>query len=133
MTSTPEQTETAATATAEPQATKKSRVGPRRAHVAPVKPKSAKTARSTNKAPKSAKKAKGPKNTGSPRDGSKASKILNLLKHPNGATAKELMKVTAWQPHSVRGFISMLRKKGFKITASTNDGGDRCYRIGSSK
>jgi len=139
MTSTPEQTETAlATTAAEPQATKKPRVGVRGAHVAPAKAKSAKKANRAKKAPKRAKKATAPgprdgkKTTGarkatSPRNGSKAAKILDLLKRPGGATAKELMKATSWQPHSVRGFISTLKKKGFKIASSTSDGGDRCY------
>jgi len=130
MTSTPEQPETApAAAAGEPKATKTAHVGARRAHVAPAKGKPVTKARLTKKAHKRAKKATGT----SPRDGSKAAKILDLLKRPGGATAKELMKATGWQPHSVRGFVSTLKKAGFKITASTNEGGDRCYRIAIGK
>ena len=40
------------------------------------------------------------------RAGSKTNAILELLKRPDGVTAKELMKATGWQPHSVRGFLS---------------------------
>jgi hypothetical protein len=142
MTSTPEQTEPApAAATAEPQATKKPRVGARRAHVAPAKATSAKKASPARKAPKRAKKATGTgprdssKATGtrkatSPRDGSKTAKILDLLKRPGGATAKELMKATGWQPHSLRGFISLLGSKGgHKTESSKNAAGERCYRV----
>jgi hypothetical protein len=35
-----------------------------------------------------------------------AAVVLNLLKRSGGATAKELMKATGWQPHSVRGCTS---------------------------
>jgi len=44
--------------------------------------------------------------TAAPRPGSKTAKLLDLLKRDSGATLKELMKATGWQPHSVRGFLS---------------------------
>jgi len=34
-----------------------------------------------------------------PREGSKTATILDLLKRAGGATAKELLKATGWQPH----------------------------------
>lgn len=61
---------------------------------------------------KGAKKAKKAKQAGVPRDGSKTAEIIALLKRKGGATTRELMKATGWQPHSVRGFLSgTLRKK----------------------
>src|SRR5665811_605531 len=39
------------------------------------------------------------------RAGSKTAKLLALLKKPEGAGLKELLKATGWQSHSVRGFI----------------------------
>jgi Protein of unknown function (DUF3489) len=46
------------------------------------------------------------------REGSKTAQIVALLKRPGGVTAKELMKATGWQAHSVRGFLSgTVRKK----------------------
>jgi hypothetical protein len=81
-------------------AAKKARVGARRANVALPKAKSAKKPSPVAKPPKSGKKASGA------RDGSKSAKVLELLKWPGGVTAKELVKVTGWQPHSVRGFLS---------------------------
>ena len=37
---------------------------------------------------------------------------------------------TGWQPHTVRGFVSILgRKEGEKVESSKNEAGDRVYRI----
>jgi hypothetical protein len=125
MTSTAEQTGTVQTATAaaQPKPTKKARVGARRAHVAPKKGKSGKKASPAKKAPKSAKKA------GAARDGGKAAKILDLLKRPDGATLKELMKATGWQAHSVRGFLSgtVGKKMGLKVASAKAEDGERTY------
>src|SRR5215467_5364743 len=39
-------------------------------------------------------------------------KVIGLIKRPDGASLKELMKSTGWKEHSVRGFVSgILRKK----------------------
>ena len=128
MTSTTEQVETApTTATAEPKATKKAHAGARRAHVAPAKAKSAKKAGQAKKAPKGAKKATGA------RDGSKTAKVLDLLKRPGGATAKELLKVTGWQAHSLRGFLSgtVGKKMGLAVTSTKSEDGERSYSVKS--
>ena len=128
MISIAEATENATVPTAEaPKATKKARPGARRDHVAPKKGKSGKKASPSKKGPKSAKEA----NT--TRDGSKAAKILDLLKRPEGATAKELMKATGWQPHSVRGFLSgtVSKKLGLAVTSTKGEDGERTYSVKS--
>ena len=38
------------------------------------------------------------------RKNTKAAQVVALLKQPSGASLKSLMKATAWQAHSVRGF-----------------------------
>jgi len=124
-----EQIETApASRSAEPKATKKPRAGARRAPVAPKKPKSGKKATPAKKAPKARKSAK---KGNSIRDGSKAAKILELLKRPGGVTAKELGKASGWQPHSVRGFLSgTIRKKmGLDVVSTKGEDGERSYSI----
>jgi hypothetical protein len=127
MTSITEETGTAqATATgAQPKPAKKARVAARRAHVASKRGKSGKKASPPKKAPKGHKKA------GTARDGSKAAKVLDLLKRADGATLKELMKATGWQAHSVRGFISgtLGKKMGLKITPVKADVGERSYSV----
>jgi hypothetical protein len=126
MISTAEAPETAtALAVEEPKATKKAHAGARRAHVAPKKGKSGKKASPAKKAPKGAKKAAGA------RDGSKAAKVLDLLKRPGGATAKELGKATGWQPHSVRGFLSgtVGKKMGLTVTSTKGEDRERTYSV----
>ena len=88
-------------------------------------------AKSAQKAGPSKKAAKNRQADGTARRGSKTEKILELLKRPSGATLKEIVKATAWQPHSVRGFLSgTLRKKlGIRVRSSKQDDAERCYRI----
>jgi len=66
-----------------------------------------------------------------PRAGSKTRKLLALLQRPQGAGIKELLKVTGWQPHSVRGFISgvVVRKMGLPVTSTKAESGERRYAI----
>ncbi len=117
--------ETGTTPAAKAKPNKKARVGARRAHVAPKKGKPGKKASPAKKAPKAANKAR------AARDGSKAAKVLDLLKRPDGATLKELMKITGWQPHSVRGFLSgtVGKKLGLAVTSTKGEDGERTYSI----
>ena len=61
----------------------------------------------------------------------KTARVLALLKRPAGASLKNLVKATGWQPHSVRGFLSgHLRKKlGLRVKSFQRDG-ERVYEIG---
>jgi Protein of unknown function (DUF3489) len=118
--------ETTAQAAAEkPRTTKKASVRQKRAYVAPKKGKVAPTAKATKKTPKATKKA------GAARDGSKAAKILELLKRPDGATLTELMKAAGWQAHSVRGFLSgtVGKKLGLTVVSAKSGDGVRSYSV----
>ena len=62
----------------------------------------------------------------------KQSRLIAALQDRQGVTVKDLVALTGWQPHTVRGTISgVLRKKlGYKIIASaTPDARERRYRI----
>jgi hypothetical protein len=83
MISTTEQTETAT----ETKATKKAARGARRANVSPAKGKAGKKASPKKKALRSARN--------DAREGTKTATILEMLKRPGGATAKELLKPLA--------------------------------------
>ena len=128
MTTIAEETGTAEAAAtgAKPRATKKPSVAKPARKVAPAKAKSGKKAGPAKKAPKGAKSAK--KAAGS-REGSKTAQILDLLKQPGGVTAKDLMKVTTWQAHSLRGFLSgtVGKKMGLTVTSVKGEEGERTY------
>jgi hypothetical protein len=101
-------------------APKNARVAARKPHVA------ASQAKSRHKAsPKARKPPAGA------RPGSKTSKVLALLKRSGGATLKELMKATGWQPHSVRGFLSGTLGKKMKLTVLSTkvEDGERRYAV----
>ena len=134
ITANAEQTQTTAVAAGEqPKASKKARVGARRAHVAPAKGKSGKKATPPKKAPKSAKKADKKPEKPTARQGSKTAQILELLKRPGGASLQELMSATEWQPHSVRGFISgtLGKKLGLTVESAKSEDGKRTYSLKS--
>lgn len=62
--------------------------------------------------------------------GSKTAKILGLLRRETGTSIPEMMKVSNWQAHSIRGFLSTAPKKyQVKIESTTNGVGKRVYRI----
>jgi hypothetical protein len=119
----------------------------RGAHVAPEKvpskrgaprktgaPKGQKTAKGAKpkKAAKGRKKAAKPeRKSAAPRAESKGAKILDLIGRAKGATLTEIMKITKWQAHSLRGYLSTAAKKhGLKIESARNDAGERVYKIG---
>ena len=65
------------------------------------------------------------------RPGTKIAALVMALRRPQGATNLQLMLATGWQPHSVRGAISALRRRlGLNVVLTRNAAGERVYRIG---
>jgi hypothetical protein len=65
------------------------------------------------------------------REGSKSARVLDLLKRPNGASTDELLEVTGWQKHSLRGFLSGIVRKRMGLTVSSikEEAGGRRYAL----
>lgn len=82
----------------------------------------------TEKKPKTTKLSK--KSSAKLRGLTKSSQIIELLARASGASIREMMKVTSWQAHSVRGFMAgSLKKRGKSVTSSVENGGERRYRL----
>jgi hypothetical protein len=58
--------------------------------------------------------------------------VIQVLCRPEGATITELLELTGWQAHSVRGFLSGTAKKklGLTVERITEDG-RTIYRVPS--
>ena len=58
--------------------------------------------------------------------GSKAEKVLDLMKRKEGATLAEIAKATDWQNHSIRGFVSghLIKKRGHKVESTKSEAGE---------
>jgi hypothetical protein len=65
---------------------------------------------------------------------SKLDQIVTALRAPKGATIAQLVALTGWQPHSVRGAMSGALKKQRGLTISSTKSGDaRTYKIGGAR
>ena len=54
--------------------------------------------------------------------------VLGLLRRQNGASIAEIIELTDWQPHSVRGFFAGALKKRLKIEVISDKGEDGIRR-----
>jgi len=120
----PDQAEAHASADAQADATA-TPVAPQTPDVAPQKPEAPRKATRSEKAPKGETQPKGS------RDGSKTALVLSLLRRAGGVSSEELMGVTGWQAHSVRGFLSgtVSKKMGLKVVSAKSESGARSYSI----
>ena len=60
---------------------------------------------------------------------SKATQVTKLLSRPRGASLGDINNVTAWQAHSIRSFLTGLRKKGLVLAREQRRDGATSYRI----
>lgn len=58
----------------------------------------------------------------------KSAMVTKILSREKGATLLEIGKLTGWQPHSCRAFLTGLRKKGDVLKEERNDG-SLAYRL----
>lgn len=67
--------------------------------------------------------------TSAPAAPTKSASVIKLLLRARGVTSLELIAATSWQPHSVRAFLSGLRKQGRLIVREARKSGEFAYRI----
>jgi len=65
------------------------------------------------------------------REGSKKSDVIDLMRRAQGATLAEIMALTGWQAHTVRGFVSgtLIKKISLKVESFRSKEKERTYRI----
>lgn len=60
----------------------------------------------------------------------KSAAVRRMLARPKGASVAEIMAMTNWQNHSVRAFLTGLRKKGEQLVREERVTGEAVYRLG---
>lgn len=59
----------------------------------------------------------------------KAAIVSKLLSRPRGASLGDISAATGWQAHSIRAFLTGLRKKGVNLEREQRRDGATGYRI----
>ena len=65
------------------------------------------------------------------REGSKKAEVIDRMCRSQGATLAEIMELTGWQAHTVRGFVSgtLIKKLGLKVESFRSKEKERTYRV----
>lgn len=63
----------------------------------------------------------------------KSALVKKLLQRAKGASLAELQEATAWQAHSVRAYLSGMRKKGDDLAKEQRKSGETAYRLMTAK
>jgi hypothetical protein len=64
-----------------------------------------------------------------PRVGTKQALVIEMLGAKNGVTLEALVEATGWLPHTTRAALTGLRKRGFSIERTHEEGSASVYRI----
>ncbi|WP_144187158.1 DUF3489 domain-containing protein [Elioraea rosea] len=59
--------------------------------------------------------APAPKASRGPRIGTKNEAVLALLRREDGASVAPIIEATGWAPHTVRGYLAGLKKRGIGV------------------
>jgi uncharacterized protein DUF3489 len=68
----------------------------------------------------------------SPRAGTKQALVIAMLCAKGGVTLDAIVDATGWLPHTTRAALTGLRKRGFAIERTREEGSDSIYRIVSA-
>ena len=64
-----------------------------------------------------------------PAEPTKSATVIKLLLRARGATPMEMIAATDWQAHSIRAFLSGLRKKQRVLVREARKTGEFAYRL----
>jgi hypothetical protein len=81
--------------------------------------------------PRADRAARPPRDPATPRQartGTKQEAVLALLRRDEGTTIAEIIDATGWQPHTVRGFLAGLKRRGITVEVL-----ERVRQIGANK
>ncbi len=64
------------------------------------------------------------------RDGTKQAQVIAMLRRKQGATIAQIVEVTDWRPHTIRGFFAGALKKKLELAVTSEMvGNERVYRL----
>jgi hypothetical protein len=65
------------------------------------------------------------------REGSKKADVIDLMRRSQGATLTEIMELTGWQSHTVRGFVSgtLIKRLSLNVESFRSNEKERTYRV----
>jgi hypothetical protein len=64
-------------------------------------------------------------------EGSKKCDVIDLMRRSQGATLAEIMELTGWRAHTVRGFVSgtLIKKLSLNVESFRSNENERTYRV----
>jgi len=116
-----------------PKATKRANVAARKRRIAPAKPRPGRKPARPNGGPKAKRPPNRPTPPPMPARAARQPRSWAMLRRPDGASLKELMKATGWLAHSVRGFLSgtVAKRMNLDLVSKKKADGDRRYFVKS--